>query len=116
MEVPVKKTKTPAPVAKKNKNVVIKKTKAPTTQPSADGNAKVVKAKTVIKKPLVSKIAPKKKVIVKKNTTKKCVPKVENNQTKEISDDTDIADKKNKIEYLENLEKDLDEARAKITK
>ena len=30
--------------------------------------------------------------------------------------DTDIVDKKNKIEYLDNLEKDLNEAKDKIEK
>lgn len=44
------------------------------------------------------------------NTTK-----VENT-TDAIANDTDVIDKKNKIEYLENLEKDLEEAKAKITK
>jgi len=36
------------------------------------------------------------------------------NTTESNDTDTDIVDKKNKIEYLENLERDLTEARAKI--
>ena len=38
------------------------------------------------------------------------------NVTDSAENDTDIVDKKNKIEYLDNLEKDLNEAKAKITK
>ena len=60
----------------------------------------------------------------KPNTTKKCVnvtksvntttPIDVSNSTESNDTDTDIVDKKNKIEYLENLERDLTEARAKI--
>mgnify|MGYP006906900684 CR=1 FL=1 len=60
----------------------------------------------------------------KPNTTKKCVnvtkpvntttPIDVTNSTESNDTDTDIVDKKNKIEYLENLERDLTEARAKI--
>jgi vacuolar-type H+-ATPase subunit I/STV1 len=67
------------------------------------------KKKVVVKK--VIKSAPKKKIIVKKpNVT---------NKTEEVDailNDSEVVDKKNKIEYLENLEKDLEEATAKISK
>ena len=41
------------------------------------------------------------------------------NKTEEVDtimNDTDVVEKKNKIEYLENLEKDLEEATAKIAR
>ena len=68
---------------------------------------------------------PKKKVVkvVAKPAEKKvCIPAPVVNVTEPepvnatAENDTDIVDKKNKIEYLENLEKDSNEAKAKITK
>jgi hypothetical protein len=82
----------------------------------ADPKSKKGKKKVIVKK-VIKKSPPKKKVVVPKpNITN--VTKV-SNKTEEVDaiiNDTDVVDKKNKIEYLENLEKDLEEATAKISK
>jgi hypothetical protein len=83
------------------------------TKVVSDPKSKSGKKKKVVVKKII-KTAPKKKVVViKPNVTKKA------NKTEEVDaiiNDSDVVDKKNKIEYLENLEKDLEEATAIISK
>lgn len=85
-----------------------------------DPKSKNGKKKKVIVKKVIKTASPKKKiVIVKPNIT--YTPNVTKvaNKTEEVDailNDSDVVDKKNKIEYLENLEKDLEEATTKIAK
>jgi hypothetical protein len=80
-----------------------------------DPKSKSGKKKKVIVKKVVKSASPKKKVNVTKTPN---VTKVAN-KTEEVDailNDTDVVEKKNKIEFLENLENDLEEATAKISK
>jgi hypothetical protein len=100
------------------------KAKAPT--PTADDpNPSNETVPVPVVQKVVKKVMPKKKVVkvVAKPAEKKvCIPAPVVNVTEPepvnatAENDTDIVDKKNKIEYLENLEKDLNEAKSKITK
>jgi hypothetical protein len=93
-----------------------------TPTPTADDQEASIETVPVVQK-IVKKVVPKKKivkVVPKKAVEKKCVPVVNVTEPEPVNataeNDTDIVDKKNKIEYLDNLEKDLNEAKAKITK
>ena len=84
------------------------------TKVVSDPRNKSGKKKKIVVRKVIKSTAPKKKVIVLKPNVTKVSNKTE--EVDAIMNDTDVVDKKNKIEYLENLEKDLEEATAKITK